>query len=50
LVDEARLEGSGSGLVPADGGWFVANMRFLVLSGECLLLVEGEERGLEAWD
>jgi uncharacterized cupin superfamily protein len=23
---------------------------FLVLSGECLLLVEGEERGLRAWD
>jgi uncharacterized cupin superfamily protein len=23
---------------------------FLVLSGECLLLVEGEERRLEAWD
>ena len=23
---------------------------FLVLSGECLLLIEGEERRLEAWD
>ena len=23
---------------------------FLVLSGECLLLIEGEERGLRAWD
>jgi uncharacterized cupin superfamily protein len=23
---------------------------FLVLAGECLLLVEGEERGLKAWD
>ena len=23
---------------------------FLVLSGECLLLIEGEERGLKAWD
>ena len=23
---------------------------FLVLSGECLLIVEGEERSLEAWD
>jgi uncharacterized cupin superfamily protein len=23
---------------------------FLVLSGECLLIVEGEERGLKAWD
>jgi uncharacterized cupin superfamily protein len=23
---------------------------FLVLAGECLLLVEGEERSLEAWD
>ncbi len=23
---------------------------FLVLSGECLLLIEGEERPLQAWD
>jgi uncharacterized cupin superfamily protein len=23
---------------------------FLVLSGECVLIVEGEERGLKAWD
>jgi uncharacterized cupin superfamily protein len=23
---------------------------FLILSGECLLLIEGEERGLRAWD
>ena len=99
-VPEARLEDSGSGLVPAEGGWFVINVRdaewwvskrfgsgtgfenkaaefpqvginitvvepgqpsslyhtesqqedFLVLSGECTLLVEGEERSLRAWD
>jgi uncharacterized cupin superfamily protein len=99
-VAEARLEDSGSGLAPADGGWFVLNVRdaewwtskafgsgtifesqqfsfprvginvsvlepgqpsclyhsesqqeaFLVLSGECRLLVEGEERLLRPWD
>ena len=97
---EAQLEDSGSGLAPADGGWFVVNVRdaewwtskafgsgtifesqqfsfprvginisvlepgqpsclyhsesqqeaFLVLSGECRLLVEGEERPLRPWD
>jgi uncharacterized cupin superfamily protein len=98
---EARLEDSGSGLVPTGEGWFVVNVRdaewwtsktfgsgtvfeseaadfsqlginiavlepgepnclyhselnqqeaFLVLSGECRLLVEGEERLLRPWD
>ena len=103
---EARLENSGSGLAPAEGGWFLVNVRdaqwltsetsgplrpsgaecsfegpqaeftqygirlhvlepgepnglyhrenqqedFLVLSGECRLLVEGEERILRPWD
>ena len=102
---EARLEDKGSGLAPADEGWFVVNVRdaqwltteagekertgsecvfetyeasfpqlgvrihvlppgeanglyhaenmqedFLVLHGECILLVEGEERRLRAWD
>ena len=104
-MPEAPLEDNGSGLAPADAGWFVVNVRdaqwlsseggqrrstgaecnfesrkaefaqfavrihvlapgesngfyhgenqqedFLVLSGECLLLVEGEERPLRAWD
>jgi uncharacterized cupin superfamily protein len=105
-VAEARLEDSGSGLAPAEGGWFLVNVRdaqwltsetsgplrpsgaecsfegpqaeftqygvrlhvlepgepnglyhrenqqedFLVLSGECRLLVEGEERILRPWD
>jgi len=104
-VPEARLEDSGSGLAPADDGWFVVNVRdaewltsengekrpsgsecafesqkfefpqlgvrlhvlepgepnglyhsesqqeaFLVLSGECRLLVEGAERLLRPWD
>jgi uncharacterized cupin superfamily protein len=99
-VPEARLEDSGSGLAPAEDGWFVVNVRdaawitqdqtgsacvfeskeswfkdfginvsvlgpgepnclyhsesqqesFLVLSGECKLLVDGEERPLKAWD
>ena len=104
-MPEARLEDNGSGLAPADDGWFVVNVRdaqwltseggekqpsgsecsfesgraefaqlgvrlhvlppgesnglyhredkqedFLVLAGECLLLVEGEERRLQAWD
>src|SRR5512133_486090 len=96
----ARLEDSGSGLAPAEEGWFVVNARdaewstskafgsgcvfeseaawfkglginisvlepgkpnclyhsegvqedFLVLSGECKLLVDGEERVLRPWD
>ena len=99
MVDEARLEDTGSGLTPASDGWFVLNVAeaawlsneafgaaavfenddrswdvgftlgviwpgkpsamyhresnqedFLVLSGECLLLIEGEERPLKAWD
>ena len=99
-MPEARLEDSGSGLAPAENGWFVVNVRdaewwqsetfgsgcgfesrefsfpdfginlsvmepgesnclyhsenqqeaFLVLSGECKLLVDGEERILRAWD
>jgi uncharacterized cupin superfamily protein len=99
-VPEARLEDSGSGLAPAEEGWFVVNARdaewwtskafgsgcvfeseqaefpqlginisilepgkpnclyhsegqqedFLVLSGECRLLVDGEERLLQPWD
>jgi uncharacterized cupin superfamily protein len=100
-MPEARLEDFGSGLAPAEDGWFVVNVRdaewwtgwcgsdcafeneikkvefqqlgirlhvvepgepsglyhaestqeaFLVLSGECRLLVEGEERLLRPWD
>ena len=106
-MPEARLEDFGSGLAPAEDGWFVVNARdaewmtsqntgkqqrgsacwfeneelgfvfpqlgiclhvlvpgepnglyhaeseqedFLVLSGECRLLVEGEERLLRSWD
>jgi len=100
MVEEARLEETGSGLTPVSDGWFVVNVRdstwlrneafgeccvfesddhwfadlgytlavlqpgkpngmyhresnqedFLVLAGECLLLIEGEERPLKAWD
>ena len=100
MVDEARLDVVGSGLVPKTAGWFVVNVRdtvwetherfgascffdsreapfadlgigittllpgqpnglyhgedtqedFLVLAGECLVLIEGEERHLKAWD
>lgn len=100
-MPEARLEDAGSGLAPAEEGWFVVNTRdaewstspafgsgcvfesetaafpqlginitvlepgkpnclyhseleqqedFLVLSGEGILLVEGEERPVEPWD
>jgi uncharacterized cupin superfamily protein len=99
-MPEASLSDSGSGLAPADDGWFVVNVRdaewwesetfgsgcgfesrefrfpqlgvnvsvvepgqpaclyhaesqqeaFLVLSGECRLLVDGVERLLRAWD
>jgi uncharacterized cupin superfamily protein len=99
MVEEAKLEESPGGLVPATDGWFVVNVRdgrwvtnevlgdafivegdnvsfqvgytlavlqpgqaggryhhesdqedFLVLAGECLLLIEEEERPLKAWD
>jgi uncharacterized cupin superfamily protein len=100
VTDEARLEETEHGLVPAGDGWFVVNARearwrtiegigadcifegesarfpqlginlsvlepgkpmamyhweadqehFLVLAGEALLLVEGEERPLRQWD
>jgi len=99
MPEEARLERTEHGVVPAGEGWFVLNARdaawwrsayfgastsfegepafpelglnvhvlqpgqpnglyhresvqegFLVVSGECLLLIEGEERRLEAWD
>jgi uncharacterized cupin superfamily protein len=105
VVEEARLEESGSGLAPMTEGWYVLNVRdamwltseggekrpsgsecifegpgaefdqvgvrlhvlppgqpnglyhseskqedFLVLSGECALVVEGEERALKQWD
>lgn len=99
-IDEARIEQTEHGKVPADDGWFVLNLDeiawetvegggtwcvfesphtprnpigvgvhvlppgetpglyhwesdqegFLILSGECLLLVEGEERRLRQWD
>jgi uncharacterized cupin superfamily protein len=99
-MPEARLEDAGSGLVPAEDGWFVVNVRdaewwvsptfgsgcdfenkqsefpqlginisvlepgksnclyhsenqqeaYLVLSGNCKLLVDGEERLLGPWD
>ena len=99
MPDEARLEQTENGLVPADDGWFVMNAKdaawwvsgtfgastsfegeqrfpeygvnvqvlwpgqpsglyhresvqedFLVISGECLVLIEEEERALKAWD
>ena len=99
-MPEAPLERTDAGLIPADEGWFVVNVRdarwfnghelgfgasferddarfpdlgininlllpgqpscmyhgedaqedFLVLSGECILIVEGQERTLRAWD
>jgi quercetin dioxygenase-like cupin family protein len=100
MANEARLEQTETGLIPADDGWFIANVAdlrwetvpgggawcgfespnapspllgigvhvlhpgdtpgyyhaesnqegFLVLSGECIAIVEGEERRLRAWD
>jgi uncharacterized cupin superfamily protein len=99
-MDEARIDETEAGKVPADNGWFVLNASeiawgavpgggtwcsfesdapprnpigigihvlgpgetpgfyhsesdqegFLVLSGECLLIVEGEERRMGPWD
>ena len=100
MPDEAKLERTEAGVVPADDGWFVLNLAelgwdrvdgggmwcsfespssrspllgigvhvlwpgetpgfyhaesnqegFLVLSGECIAIVEEEERRLRAWD
>lgn len=99
MVDEARLEATPEGRIPAGPGWFVLNLKearwghserfgsfcrfegaerfeqlglnvhvlapgqpaclyhrenlqedFLVLDGECLVVVEGQERRLRAWD
>lgn len=99
-MDEARIEETDVGLVPADGGWFILNLAemgwetaegggiwcsfespsspspllgigvhvlrpgessgfyhaesnqegFLVLSGECIAIVEGQEHRLRTWD
>jgi uncharacterized cupin superfamily protein len=99
MTEEAKLEQTDEGLVPAGDGWFVVNALdapwwhfpgfgascsfegepefpeyginvqvlwpgepngmyhqesvqedFLVVAGECLVLIEGEERRLKAWD
>jgi quercetin dioxygenase-like cupin family protein len=100
MVNEAKIEQTETGLVPADDGWFVLNVAdigwarvdgggtwcsfeapssrspllgigvhvlwpgetpgfyhaesnqegFLVLSGECIAVVEGEERRMKQWD
>jgi uncharacterized cupin superfamily protein len=100
MIEEARLEESGAGLVPVGEGWFVVHVGdaawrdhetfgadcrfegpetqftqlginicvlqpgqpncryhreslqedFLVLAGQCVLLVEEQERRLKAWD
>jgi mannose-6-phosphate isomerase-like protein (cupin superfamily) len=100
MTNKARLEQTDTGLVPADAGWFIANVAdlrwetlpgggtwcgfgsptapspllgigvhvlypgdkpgyyhaesneegFLVLSGECIAIVEGEEQRLRQWD
>src|SRR3954454_7716858 len=99
-MDEARIEETETGRLPADGGWVILNLDeigwsrvpgggtwclfespaarspllgigvhilnpgdapgmyhaetnqegFLVLSGECIAVVEGEERRMRAWD
>jgi mannose-6-phosphate isomerase-like protein (cupin superfamily) len=91
-MDEAEIETTPEGKVPADGGWFVLNLGemawetfppygaalafepgihvhvlqpgecngyyhaedaqegFLVLSGECVAVIENEERRLRQWD
>jgi uncharacterized cupin superfamily protein len=51
---EARLRATKYGLAPEGEGWFVLNATescwLLVVAGECVLIVEGEERSLRAWD
>ena len=54
MTDEARLEQTDAGLVPAAGGWFVVNAadapwgRSESFGTSCSF--EGEERPLKAWD
>jgi uncharacterized cupin superfamily protein len=100
MTERARLERAGTGLAPADGGWYILNLArmrwrgfpgggayttfesgpepsdrlgigvhilwpgdrpgyyhaeedlegFLVLSGECVAVVEGEEQWMGPWD
>jgi uncharacterized cupin superfamily protein len=100
VADKAKLEHTNTGVVPADGGWFIVNLSdlrwetlsgggtwcgfespeapsrilgigvhilwpgdkpgyyhaesnqegFLVLSGACIAIVEGEEHRLSQWD
>lgn len=54
---DARWEGTGIGITVLQPGMPACHYHrenaqedFLVLSGECLLLVNGEERQLRAWD
>ena len=49
MVPEAALEQTETGVVPASGGWFVQE-DFLVLYGEALLIVEGQERAVGGRD
>jgi hypothetical protein len=56
VADEAQLKRTDAGLVPEGEGWFVLNARESRWAegdfgaGECLLLIEGKERPLKAWD
>jgi uncharacterized cupin superfamily protein len=52
MPDEAPLDQWPTGLVPEGPGWFVVNSQegFLVLAGECLAVIEGEEHPLRQWD
>jgi len=53
---QAPLEDAGAGLAPTGDGWFVVNVRdteWLTsqnFGSGCVLLVEGGERELKAWD
>jgi hypothetical protein len=58
VVPEAELEQTDAGLVPTSAGWFVMSARDarwfdkpdLVLSGQAILIIEGQERRLKQWD
>src|SRR5919107_1107752 len=63
-MHEAKIDETDHGLLPADHRWFILNQGetpgmyhsesdqegFLVLWGECIAIVEGEERRMGPWD
>jgi glyoxylate utilization-related uncharacterized protein len=51
VTHEARIEDTEAGRLPADDGHRESDQEgFLVIAGECLAIVEGQERRMRTWD